>query len=121
MSEAKPYFYVRYSWSCQDLDKVFVKVKEKFNVVWHHMPKDGYEVLTYPRDELKVEADTLNARLGAYSAVLFQKKKAPFTPRDMELRRIVLELYSHSRPTPIPWHLSQEPKFEVAEDTEKET
>jgi len=109
----KPYYYVRYSWRCQDLDKIFAEIKEKFTVAWHRMPKDGYEVLTYPRDEVKVKADTLYARLGAYSAILFQREKAPFTPRDMELRRIILELYSHSCPTPIPWHFSREPKFEV--------
>jgi len=119
MVNPKPYFYIRYSWLCQDLDKIFMKIKEKFAVTWHRMPKDGYEVLTYPRDEIKVKADTLFARLGAYSAMLFQKEKAPFTQRDMELRRVVLELYPHSRPTPIPWHLSWEPKFETEKNKDQ--
>jgi hypothetical protein len=116
MTDNKPYYYVRYSWLSQDLDKIFAEMKEKFNVVWHPMPKPGYDVFTYSRDELTVKADTLFVRLGAYTAVLFQKKKEPFTSKDIELRKIILKLYPHNSPTPFPWHLSREPKFKVADE-----
>ncbi len=39
----------------------------------------------------------------------------PFTARDMELRRRMMELYPRKRPTPFPFMFGREPEFEVAE------
>ncbi|RJS90132.1 hypothetical protein CW700_01645 [Candidatus Bathyarchaeota archaeon] len=62
-----------------------------------------------------VKADTLSAFLSAWRAVLFQKYKAPFTKRDLELREILFRLYPRITPTPLPFSFSQEPPFEVEE------
>ena len=64
-------------------------------------------------------ADTLVALLSPTRAVLYQKKPSPFTVRDMELRRKILELYPRSRVTSLPISFRDEPRFEVAEETDK--
>jgi len=63
---------------------------------------------------LKVSADTLSAMLSRFRALLYQKEAAPFTARDMELRKKVLELYTRDRSTPFLWGFRSEPKFEIA-------
>lgn len=68
------------------------------------------------RERLRIEADTLRARLSSYRAVLYQRENAPFTVRDMALRGRALELYPHNSPTPFPVKFSMEPEFEVAEE-----
>ncbi len=52
---------------------------------------------------MKIEADTLRARLSSNRAVLYQRENAPFTARDMALRGRVMELYPHNSPTPFPF------------------
>ena len=66
--------------------------------------------------ELRVRSDTLTAFMSPFRVVMAQKERAPFTKRDMDLRRIVFELYPKSRPTPFPWFFSSEPEFEVEEE-----
>lgn len=68
----------------------------------------------YNLRELKLKADTLNAFISLTRAILFQKERAPFTPRDMELRKRILEIYPRNRPTPF--LINDEPKFEVNEE-----
>jgi hypothetical protein len=82
-------------------------------------PADKLEITLYKddRDELRVRSDTLTALLSSFRAVLSQKDSAPFTYRDMKLRKLVSELYPRERPTPFPWLFSSEPKFETAIDT----
>jgi hypothetical protein len=66
------------------------------------------------RNETEVKADTLFARLSPFRAVLYQKKKALFTKRDMELRQTVLALYPRSTATPVPFRFGEkEPTFEA--------
>ena len=65
------------------------------------------------REALKVSTDTLNAFISPFRAVLFQRESKPFTKRDMELRRIMFEMFDKSTPTPFPFGGSYEPKFEV--------
>jgi hypothetical protein len=45
-------------------------------------------------------------------AVLSQRERASFTGRDMRLRERVLEIYTRSRPTPLPMLFGDEPEFE---------
>jgi hypothetical protein len=47
-----------------------------------------------------------------------QKKPAPFTAKDLELRKRVMELYPKERPTFLPLHFGSEPQFETFEKKE---
>ena len=67
------------------------------------------------RAELLVKSETLVVFLSTYRAVMSQKKLAPFTAKDLELRKRVMELYPKERPTFLPLHFSSEPKFETIE------
>ena len=111
------YNYVRFRWwEGLDLKKVSEDLSQSFSVEMTIGPRDKQEISLHKdeRNELKVSADALSAMLSRFRAVLYQKEAAPFTTRDMELRKKILELYSHNRPTPFPWEFSQEPKFEIA-------
>lgn len=70
----------------------------------------------YNLKELWVRSDTVTAFLSPHKAVLAQREKRPFTGRDLELRGRVLRLYPRSRPTPFPFNVSTEPKFELEEN-----
>ena len=54
------------------------------------------------REEIEVEADTLQAVLSPTRAVLSQKEAKPFTIKDVELRDKVLKIYPRNRQTPFP-------------------
>ena len=113
---AEPYNYVRFRWwSRVDLERASEDLGKLFSVTMVDYPSDKHELSLYKdeRKELKVGADTLNAILSIFSVTLYQKEAAPFTTRDVELRKKVLEMYPRSRPTPFPWSFSDEPKFEV--------
>lgn len=118
MRVAQPYHYVRFKWwRIVDLKEIARELGGLFSIEPLNMPRDDRELslLKDMREELRVKADTLGAMLSPVRAVLFQREAAPFTARDMELRRRVLELYPRDRPTPFPMFFSEEPKFEVAE------
>ena len=113
----KSYRHVRFRWwEGIDLKKVSEDLGRSFSVEMDIRPSDEYEIslITDERDELKVNADTLSAMLSRFRAVLYQKEAAPFTARDMALRKKVLELYPRNRSTPFPWMFSHEPEFEIA-------
>lgn len=115
---AQPYHYVRFKWwRIVDLKEIARELGGVFSIEPLKMPRNDRELslLKDMREELRVKADTLGAMLSPVRAVLFQREAAPFTARDMELRRRVLELYPRDRPTPFPMFFSEEPKFEVAE------
>jgi hypothetical protein len=100
----KPYYYVRFMWvKGIDLKEVARELKTKFIVEDINMSERGsFDVDQFPfseREMVRVKADTLAARLSPHRAVLFQRKLEPFTERDMELRKRILELYPRSRPT----------------------
>ncbi|MCZ2809665.1 MAG: hypothetical protein O2V44_09955 [Candidatus Bathyarchaeota archaeon] len=61
--------------------------------------------------EILFKADTLYAAISPSRATLFQKTRSPFTPKDLELRNRILELYPFTY-TGIPF---TEPKFEIQE------
>jgi hypothetical protein len=111
------YHYVRFSWTPLNLEELQIKMKlEGFSVELHEMPKGGIEIALnkdWNRDHLHVKADTLEAYLAGGVATLLQHKAARFTKNDVKLRRIVFDLYTHSRPTVLSLYSSPEPKFET--------
>ncbi|MBS7651792.1 MAG: hypothetical protein QXD04_03645 [Candidatus Bathyarchaeia archaeon] len=114
----KPYHYVRFTWLRKvDLRRVAEELERRFEVEQRSLPSSETEFSLFKdeREGLKVKADTLAAFLYPMKAVLYQREASPFTARDLELRRLVLQLYPRSRPTPLPWSFSSEPKFEIAQ------
>ena len=111
----KPYSHVRFRWwDGVDLKETLKKFEE--------FETESKEPITDPREiglhkdtriEVVVKADTLQAWLSKFRAVLGQREAAPFTPRDVELRDKVREIYDHDRPTPFPWSWVPEPDYEV--------
>ena len=116
----RKYTYVRYTWWRDvDVDELERRLSESFTVRPLDLPGDTrYEIGIYKnvRQETLVKADTLGAYVSRFRAVLFQRERAPFTRRDVELRRQLLETYPRDRPSPFPWAFSSEEPFEVAED-----
>ncbi len=75
-------------------------------------------LFSYHREHLQVRAGHLSARLAYMRAVLYQKNWAPFTGRDVELRRKIREIYDRDLITPLLLAFKTEPEFEVeAEQT----
>jgi hypothetical protein len=115
---AKPYHYVRWRWWTRlNLEKLSEEFSQKYDVEMFERPSIDLE-LTIRKDEraeLLVKSETLVVFLSAYRAVMSQKKPAPFTAKDLELRKRVMELYPKERPTFLPLHFSSEPKFETIE------
>jgi hypothetical protein len=114
---SQPYSHIRFKWWWgADLKEVADELGKEYTVTAVTAKKEGVEISLYKdqRDELKVAADTLTALISPFRAVLSQKERAPFTERDMALRKKIFELYPRDRPTPFPWEWSIEPKFEVA-------
>jgi len=114
----KPYHYVRFRWwKGLDLEEVARELEESFEVKLLEMPTGERDVALKrgDREGVRIRADTLYARLSPYRATLYQRTASPFTCRDLELRRLILELYPRDRPTPFPWSFSVEPPFEVEE------
>ena len=60
--------------------------------------------------EFLFKADTLYAAISPSKATLFQKTRSPFTPKDLELRKKILEWYTWSFAGIV---FTKEPKFEV--------
>ena len=116
---SKPYQYVRFRWwSAVDIEAVDEEMKaQRFDVKNLEIPKYELELSLQKdfRDELVVKADTLTAHLSQFRAVLTQKEAEPFTPRDMKLRKRIIEIFPRNRPIPLPWNYVAEPKFEVVE------
>jgi hypothetical protein len=133
-----PYEYFRFRWwHDADLWKVSRILSSQFDVEWIFMPSYNRTKFTWAgklvdnikaiaaylfpsvqklwvSDWLKVKADTLTAYLFPLKALLFQKEYKPFTNRDMELRRKVLELYPYNRSSLISFGLVNEPKIPLA-------
>ena len=112
-SKKKPYHYVRFTWwNPVNLKDIAKKLEGTFDVgkliTWFNV------LYREERSELAVRADTLRAMLSAFTAVLYQRESSPFTEKDMELRKIIFELYPRGRATPLPWMFTYEPDFEVS-------
>jgi len=116
MSGPEPYRYIRYTWwKTYDIAELASKLKERFTVIElrsYGRNEDVPSITRRDTPQIRVKADTLSAWLAPSRVILFQKESAPFTKRDMELREIVLSLYSHVIPGPLPFFYRKEPKFE---------
>jgi len=114
----KPYYFIRYEWFERvDLDALADELEGEFAVELRPLPADSLDVSIYKfeREGLKVSADTLSVFLYPFKAVLFQREPAPFTQRDLMLRRRILELYSRNRSSILATSIHREPKFQVSE------
>jgi len=114
----RKYSYVRYTWWREvDIDELGGELSAEFEVKPVNTPESTiYELSLYKnaREESLVKADTVGVYISRYRAVLFQRDRAPFTARDLELRSRILEVYPRDRPSPFPWAFSEEEPFEVA-------
>ena len=113
------YHYVRWRWGNKiDVEKVSTELGEKFKV---EVIKDhGWDLeltlMKEARDRYLIKADTLSVFLSIFRAVMVQKVAAPFTSRDLELRKRILELFPKERPTFLPMQSNTEPEFKTVED-----
>ena len=113
---SKPYRHSRFKWLFGgDLNDVKKELEKDFDVETIIRPKSDTELDPWKmdRDEIKVKADTLTVSISRMKAVLFQKNAAPFTEKDVLLRKKIFEMYP--RISPFPFQLyRREPKFETA-------
>ena len=112
----KPYFHIRYTWwDIIDLDEVRRDLEAQFEVIELFVPSSYWEMALFPyhREHLQVRADNLSARLAHMRAVLYQREWAPFTERDVQLRRRIREIYGRDLITPLPVAFKSEPEYEV--------
>jgi hypothetical protein len=109
---AQPYYFVctrrLKPHKLRDLTKkldefTYVKQIGKFNQINLNDPRHDYS------PEIEYKADTLYVLLSARRAVLFQKKRQPFTLKDLRLRKIIFNLYPGYR-LPL---FKKEPHFET--------
>ena len=102
--EDNPFFRVRFRWWRPfDLDGFTREQGEKYEIDIRpvYIDRGGIDIFGETRREFWVRADTLNAFITAYRAILFQKKTVPLTPLDRELLDYILENYTRSRDTPL--------------------
>jgi hypothetical protein len=114
---AEPYNYVRFRWWNEvDFEKIEIDLGKLFDVerITVGDSETSFSLTKGYRERLKVSADTLKARLSGFRAVLYQRKAAPFTTRDLALRSNILKLYPQNRPTGLPWLFTHEPTYEIA-------
>jgi len=108
----KPYRYIRMTLIRRgDLAEMSARLAQSFTMVHpFSSKKDGY--LQLELGGFEVRADTLFALIEADKAILFQKMPSSFTKKDLELRRVVFDLYPQPFRTPTNL-LSKEPAFDV--------
>ncbi len=116
----KAYHYVRWRWWDRiDVDGLAQELSEEYEV--KAIPDYGWDLeLTYHkemRDRYMIKSDTLTVFLSIFRVVMTQRKPAPFTAKDVELRKRMLELFPEERPTFLPWQFSTEPEYETIEGT----
>ncbi|KON29991.1 hypothetical protein AC480_02065 [miscellaneous Crenarchaeota group archaeon SMTZ1-55] len=113
-----PYYHVALSnWGkLHDVEKLSEELRKDFTFVKTLLPERKRIVviseLKGPVPELEFKADTLFALIAPNRAVLFQKKRGPFTKKDVELRKTILELYPCKLNLPL---FAREHTFEVQE------
>ena len=117
MSQLQPYSYVRYTWwKTYSVEELVSKLKDRFTVIEPQGLKgESLSPIQGDIPKIEVKADTLVVYVAPSRAVLSQKESKPFTKRDMELREIVLSLYPHATPGPLPFFYRREPKFQTTE------
>jgi len=111
---ARAYHYVRFRWRGLDLEKVANELARSFKVERIENPDEDTDISPYlgERLKLKITADTLAASLSPIRAVLYQKEPAPFTERDLQLRKKIFDLYPRGSSTPLLPSFREEPEFE---------
>lgn len=117
-SMAENYRFVRFTWlERQDLEALGREMSDLFDVKTLLVPTDDRDIIPSPfeREGLRIRADTLTARLAPMRATIFQRENTPFTGKDLELRRRILELYPRNRASPFTLGISTEPKFETVQ------
>ncbi len=123
LEDLEQYSYARFRWIRDlDVDKEAERLSEEFEVRPINTPEPSeYEVSIYKttRKEIIIKADTVGAIISTFRAILYQKEKAPFTNRDLKLRKEILDLYPRRSATPLPIGWSYEPKF-ITEDPNAE-
>jgi len=119
MTKDEPYHYVRWTWFNEHNLEKLAEELANFTIVKPPPRKKVTDLMGRNVGEFEVQADTLLAFLSSEHASLFQKEKAPFTEKDIELRKAVFVLYPHSRATPLPFGFRKEPKFELKESEER--
>ena len=115
--DSKPYYYVRFGLDRGiDLKVLAEELESSFEVEWFSIERTKEEFSLFKDEsvELKVRADTLRAFVSSVRVVLYQKVRSPFTLRDLELRKKLMEWFPQKRMSPLPFLLKDEPKFEVA-------
>lgn len=121
--DTKPYFFVRFRWDKGiDLKNLAEELEPRFEVEWFSIERTKEEFSLFKDEsvELKVKADTLGAFISSVRVVLYQKVKLPFTPKDLELREIIMTWFPRERMSPFPFLFKDEPKFNIVEaDTHK--
>ena len=116
--DTKPYYYVRFRWDKgADLKTLAEELSGDHEVEWFSIERTKEEFSLFKEEsvELKARADTLRAFVSSLRAVLYQKERASFTPRDMGLRETLLKWYPRKRMSPMPFLFGTEPEFEIAE------
>jgi len=125
-TELEVYYYVRFSapGRLYRVEELSQTLKENFKFVKTLIPVRK-TLISFMRPselwgfvpELLFKADTLYAAISPSKATLFQKTRAPFTAKDLELRKRILEWYPFTY-TGIPF---VEPKFEIQESNETQS
>lgn len=112
------YYHVALSnWGkLHDVEKLSEDLQKDFTFVKTLLPERKTVVviseLKGPVPEIELKADTLFVLIAPNRAVLFQKERKPFTKKDMELRKKILEGYPCKLNLPL---FAREHKFEVQE------
>ena len=118
-TEPENYEYILYSrigvlYDVENLSQIlqknfrFVKilVPKRLNFTNFMRPSELWDCVP----EILLKADTLYAAISPGKATLFQKARSPFTPKDLELRKRIFELYTWRYAGVV---FAKEPKFEV--------
>jgi hypothetical protein len=119
MKGIKPYFYPRFTWfKGIDVDNESKRLSAEFDVKPINTPDPSpYELTLHKatRKEIIIKADTLGVIIGAFKAVLYQRESAPFTAKDLKLRKEIFELYPRRSTSPLPIGYGSEPRFVTEE------
>ena len=122
MRDIESYSYARYTWSKDiNVDREAERLGVDFEIRPIDTPEPSEQEVAIhktTRKEIIVKADTVGAIISTFRAILYQREKAPFTSRDLKLRREILDLYPRTTPSPVPISFSHEPKF-VTEDPDE--
>lgn len=118
--ELHSYYYISYNsvGRLYDAEMLALKLQEQFTRVKTLVRVIEGEVKRLSEiksvvPEILFKADTLYATISPTRAVLFQKSRAPFTLKDLELRKTILDLYNSRFTIPV---FDPEPKFEILID-----